>query len=150
MKQSSERLIKLEEYIENSVSKVLKSTDSGLPYMEASYRVNDRKLESGLLSMMIQISSGEGRYGVKENLNVVMSYTDKMSLYNIMVLESEQDGLKILYTYSSSDIDDIMNSSEAYIESIVNKLVKRLVYAKNSSKRYSTYMYPRRLEAQYL
>ena len=130
MKESSMKLRQLEEYIENSVSKVLESNDSELPYMEVSYRVNDRKLESGLLSMMVHVSTGEGRYRVKESLNVVMSYTDKMTLYNITVLESEHDGLKILYTYSSSDIEDIMTSSEAYIESIINKLVKRLVHAK--------------------
>lgn len=124
MKESSNDLRRLNDYIETCVMN--KFDEGDYPYIDVVFRVNDRKLETGSLSMIANFNIVSETASFKKNIDFVMTYNAKMNMYNLTVLDGEHDGFKVLYCNTSPTVDEIIESSKAYLGTIIHKAVEKV------------------------
>lgn len=124
MKTSSIELLKLSNFIMSLVNKKFEGGD--YPFIDSDFKINSKKLDSGSLSLIIIFELRLDKMVFVKSINVIMTYNDKMGVYNVTVTGSEFEGLKILYTHTSSAVDDIIKSSETYLNTIIDKAITKL------------------------
>lgn len=124
MKESSMELLRLNEYIESFVMNKFENDDR--PFIDPIFRVMDKKLETGSLSLIVSFDIALGEVTFKKNINFFMLYNDKLNQFSLIVTDGEHDGLKILYSYTAESIDAIIEASKIYLDTIVTKAIERV------------------------
>ena len=123
LKESSVKLMEIQKFIESIIDN---ENNSDFPFINVDIAINDKKLQAGSLSSIISFVFDEPYLYVKTSLNFIMTFNDKMGCYNITVTESEEDGLKILYTHTSDDVEKLKDFSKLYIQSIIVRAMMKI------------------------
>lgn len=124
MKESSMELLRLNEYIESFVMKKFENEERS--FIDPIFRVMDKKLETGSLSLIVSFDIVLGDVTFKKNINFFMLYNDKLNQFSLIVTDGEHDGLKILYSYTAETIDAVIEASKIYLDTIVTKAIERV------------------------